>query len=91
MDMDIIEFYNSISSGDLEKVKEYCQKDIDANQLLNRNFRYINGIVFPLPLIAALDEGQLEIAKYLVELGANPDVVCKKLNKTPREFSPNAF
>lgn len=89
--MDIIDFYNAVSSGNLEKVKEYCQKGVDANKLLNRNFRYINGIIFPLPLIAAIDKKQWKVAKYLIGLGANPDVICKKMKTTPRELIPENF
>ena len=86
--MDAILFYNAISSGNLEKIKEF-HKSVDKLPL-NKNVICGNHI-FPLPLIVALEKGHYEIAKYFIENGADLDIVCKKKNKTPREYLKKDF
>ena len=86
--MDAILFYNAVSKGDLEKIKEFHKTT--GNLPLNKNVFYMNNY-FPLPLIIALEKGHKELAKYFIENGADLDVVCKRKNKTPREFIPKDF
>lgn len=86
--MDAILFYNAVSKGDLMKIKEFHNQ---VSKLpLNKNVICGNN-VFPLPLIIALEKGHYELAKYFIENGADLDIVCKKKNKTPREYLPENF
>lgn len=52
---------------------------------------YADQKAVPLPLIIALKKGHYKLAEYLIENGANLDIVCKKYNKTPRDFMPENF
>ena len=90
--MDIIDFYNAVSSGNLEKVKKF-KDEHNGKMPLNKNITYAYGAtyVLPLPLIVAFEEGHYDLAKYFIENGADLDVVCKKKNKTPRDFMPSDF
>lgn len=90
--MDIVDFYNAVSSGNLEKVKVFNEEH-NGKMPLNKNITYAYGAtyVLPLPLIIALEKGHYKLAKYLIENGADLDVVCKNKNKTPREFMPEDF
>ena len=91
--MDVLNFYNAISSGELEKIRAYCNKTDSPAKLLNHNVTYAMGATFilPLPLIIALEKQHWDVAKYLIELGADLDLVCKRRGKTPREFLPPDF
>lgn len=84
--MDIIAFHNAVCAGDLEKVKEgiFCVA-------LNKNFVFMNKHIFTLPLIHAFEEKHWDVARYLINAGADLDVVCQKRKKTPREFMPKDF
>ena len=86
--MTIIDFYNAISKGDIEKLKEANQQGKKFN--LNNNMFYADQKVVPLPLIIALEKGHYELAEYLIENGADLDIVCKCRNKNPREYLPKA-
>ena len=88
--MDIIDFYNAVSSGNLEKVKKF-KDEHNGKMPLNKNIAYGATYVLPLPLIVAFEEGHYDLAKYFIENGADLDVVCKKKNKTPRDFMPSDF
>lgn len=87
--MNIIEFYNAISKGDLEKIKEANKQGKKFN--LNNNMFYANQKAVPLPLIIALEKGHYELAKYLIDNGADLNIVCKCRNKTPKEYLPKDF
>ena len=52
---------------------------------------YADQKVAPLPLVIALRKGHYDLAEYLISIGADLDVVCKKCNKTPRELIPEEF
>ena len=86
--MDAIFFYNAVSKGDLNKIKEFHKKN--GKLPLNKNVFYGNHF-FPLPLIIALKKKHYELAKYFIDNGADLNVVCKCRNKTPREYLPNNF
>jgi hypothetical protein len=83
--MGIIDFYNAVSSGNLEKVKKFSEEH-NGQMPLNRNMIYAGQKVVPLPLIIALKKGHEALAEYLIANGADLDIVCQKYNQTPRDF-----
>ena len=87
--MDIIAFHNAVCAGDLEKIKKYFAEH--KHVTLNNNFVFMNKHIFTLPLIHAFEEKHWDVARYLINAGADLDVVCQKRNKTPREFMPEDF
>ena len=89
--MDMIDFFNAVSSGNLEKVKGHC--DRHGSKMLNHNATYAMGATFilPLPLIIALEKQHWDIARYFIEQGADLDLVCKRRGKTARELLPPDF
>lgn len=90
--MDILDFYNAVSSGNLEKIKQF-QSEKNGNLPLNKNITYACGATFilPLPLIVAFQHNRLDVAKFLIENGADLDTICKKYGKSPRELMPKDF
>ena len=90
--MDIIDFYNAVSSGNLDKVKRFSEEH-NGKMPLNKNVTYAYGATYilPLPLIVAFKNGHWEVAKYLLKHQASLDVICEKHNKSPREFMPDNF
>ena len=89
--MNILDFYNAVSAGNTEKVREYHREH--KSLPVNKNFvyHYLNPRIIRLPLIIAFYEGRLETAAYLWKNGADLDIVCQKCQKTPREFMPEGF
>ena len=83
--MNVLDFFSAVSEGDLEKVKEFYANGGKVD--LNHNLTYACGATWllPLPLVTAFQKGYDNIAKFLIEKGAEPDAYCKKNNITPKE------
>lgn len=90
--MDILDFFRAVSAGSLRNVKSVYDK-LDGKVPLNKNLTYACGAtwVIPLPLVTAFQRGYYDIARFLIEKGADLDAVCRKNNKTPRDFMPKDF
>ena len=58
------EMYGACQSGDLALVEYHIQRGIDPN--------YQHPEFMTTALIASLEEGHLEVTRYLLEQGANP-------------------
>ena len=87
--MDPLDFFREVSSGNLEGVKNTFKDEIP----LNTNITYAAGAtwIIPLPLVTAFQRGYYDIARFLIEKGADPDAFCRKNQKTPRDFMPENF
>lgn len=90
--MDIIDFYNAVSKGDFDKVKEF-ENEHNGSMPLNKNVtvNFTGTSVLPLPLIVAFQKRHFEIAKYFIQKGADINLICKRHNKTPKDFMPEGF
>ena len=82
--MNLLDFLRTLSSCKckVDDIKEYVE---NSNINLNKNYTYVMGAtwILPLPLILAF--------KYLIEHGANLDAYCKKYETTPRDIMPKEF
>ena len=88
--MHYLDFYNAVSSGDLEKLQQYHFEN--GKLLLNKNIREpFRCRLLRLPLIEAFYEGRLGTARYLYQQGALPDIFCRRCRLTPRYFMPEGF
>ena len=89
--MDMLNFFRAVSEGNLNKVKEYFNNG--GVPTLNKNITYACGStwIIPLPLVTAFQKGYYDIAKFLIEKGADLDAYCKKNGITPREIMPKDF
>ena len=63
--MDAIFFYNAVSKGDLNKIKEFHKKN--GKLPLNKNVFYGNHF-FPLPLIIALKKSIMNSLNILLTM-----------------------
>ena len=90
--MNALDFFRAVSDGNLENVKN-IYKELDGKVSLNKNLTYACGAtwVIPLPLVTAFQKGYYDIAKFLIEKGADLDAVCRKNQKSPRDFMPKDF
>ena len=81
-------FISIIEKGNLNALKEYQEKH--SKLPVNVNLSYACGatFIYPLPLITTFIKGYYDMAKYLIVNGASLDVICKKHQKTPRDFLP---
>lgn len=86
-----LDFYRAVGAGDLKKIKEFY--DNGGTIALNKNLSYACGAtwIIPLPLVVALQKKYYDIARILIEKGADLDAYCKKYNITPRELMPEDF
>lgn len=86
-----LDFHRSVAAGSFEQIKEFYDKGGKA--VLNRNLQYACGAtwIIPLPLVVAFQRGYYDIARLLIEKGADPDAYCRKNNVTPRELMPRDF
>lgn len=89
--MDVMNFFRAVGSGNLNEVKDFYEKD--GKVPLNKNITYACGAtwIIPLPLVTAFQKGYYDIAKFLMEKGADLDAFCRNTNKTPRDFMPKDF
>ena len=90
--MNILDFFRAVSDGNLQDVKNIYD-ELHGKVPLNKNITYACGAtwIIPLPLITAFQKGYYDIARFLIEKGADLDAVCRKNNKTPRDFMPKDF
>lgn len=87
--MNALDFFREVSAGNLDGVKKTYNDKIP----LNKNLTYAAGAtwIIPLPLVTAFQNGYDDIARFLIEKGADLDAFCKKNQKTPRDFMPDNF
>ena len=85
------DFLKDIEEGNIEKVKRFFIEYPDVS--INKNQKYAMGAtwIFPLPLIVAFQNNRLDVARELIEHGAELDIRCVKTRKTPREIMPKDF
>ena len=69
----------AIEKGNLKVVIDIIQNGVDINEFFTTE-KYFN------PLLVAIEENKLEIIKYLIANGANPNVVSCS-GKTPLLFT----
>jgi len=69
------ELYLSAQNGDIELVKYHIKMDVDPN--------YQHPEFMTTPLIVSIEEQHFEIAKFLLENGANPTIKEVFGNHTP--------
>ena len=71
------EFLKEIENGNIEAVIEF--KKNYPNIDLDKNHKFAMGATwfFPLPLVVAFKSGHLDIARFLINNGANLDTFCK--------------
>ena len=71
--MDVMNFFRAVGSGNLNEVKDFYEKD--GKVPLNKNITYACGAtwIIPLPLVTAFQKGYYDIAKFLMEKGADLD------------------
>ena len=90
--MNVLDFFRAVSEGNLKNVKSIYDK-LDGKAPLNKNLTYACGAtwIIPLPLVTAFQRGYYDIARFLIDKGADLDAVCQKSQKSPRDFMPNDF
>ena len=86
-----LDFHRSVAAGDFKRIKDFYGNGGQA--ALNHNLTYACGAtwIIPLPLVVAFQRGYYDIARLLIEKGADPDAYCRKNNVTPRELMPKDF
>ena len=86
-----LDFHRLVAAGDFKKIKEFY--DNGGKAALNQNLTYACGAtwIIPLPLVVAFQRGYYDIARLLIEKGADLDAHCRKCNVTPRELMPKDF
>lgn len=90
--MNVLDFFRAVSAGSLRNVERIYQ-ELDGHVPLNKNITYACGAtwVIALPLVTAFQRGYYDIARFLIEKGADLDAVCEKNHKSPRDFMPSGF
>lgn len=85
------EFLNDIEVGNIDAVIEFKKKYPDID--LDKNHKFAMGAswLFPLPLVVAFKSGHLDIARFLIDNGANIDTFCEINQTTPRNLMPENF
>ena len=88
----MLDFFRAVSEGNLKNVKNIYDK-LDGKVPLNKNLTYACGAtwIIPLPLVTAFQRGYYGIARFLIDKGADLDVICRKNQKSPRDFMPSDF
>ena len=84
-------FLNDIENGNIDAVIEFKKNYPDVD--LDKNHKFAMGAtwLFPLPLAVAFKSGNLDIARFLINNGANLDTFCKVNQTTPRDLMPDGF
>lgn len=90
--MDVLDFLRAVSAGNLNYAKRVYEAR-EGKVPLNRNITYACGAtwIIALPLVTAFQKGYCDIARFLIEKGADLDAFCRKTGKTPRDFMPKGF
>ena len=85
------EFLKEIEKGNIEAVIEFKKNYPEVD--LDKNHKFAMGATwfFPLPLVVAFKSGHLDIARFLINNGANLDTFCKVNQITPRDLMPENF
>ena len=86
-----LDFHRTVGAGNFKRLKEF--HDNGGTAVLNKNLTYACGAtwIIPLPLVVAFQRGYYDIARLLIEKGADLDAYCKKNDITPREIMPKDF
>ena len=71
------EFYLAARDGDVELVRYHVQIGVDVN--------YAHPEFQSTALVAAILAGKREVAQYLLDNGADPDLMSDMDGETPRE------
>ena len=71
------EFYLAARNGDVELVRYHVQIGVDVN--------YAHPEFQSTALVAAILAGKREVAQYLLDNGAEPDLMSDMDGETPRE------
>ena len=71
------EFYLAARNGDVELVRYHVQIGVDVN--------YAHPEFQSTALVAAILAGKHEVAQYLLDNGADPDLMSDMDGETPRE------
>ena len=73
-----LDFHRSVAAGDFKRIKEFYDNGGEA--ALNQNLTYACGAtwIIPLPLVAAFQRGYYDIARLLIEKGADLNAYCRK-------------
>ena len=86
---DIIkDFLWKVRDGKLEEVKAFL--DNAPNTVLNENL-IIRNKLYPLPLALAFKKNRREIARLLIDRGADIEAYCNKLEKNVKDLMPKNF
>ena len=90
--MDALDFFRAVDAGNLNYVKRVYEAR-EGKVPLNNNITYACGAtwILPLPLVIAFQKGYYDIARFLLEKGADLDAFCRKSHATPRDFMPKDF
>ena len=83
----VFNFLIACKNGDAEVVKAHLETGKHCK--LNENFIYPMppGFMQELPLAAAVKRGSVPCVRLLLAFGADPDILCRKNGKTPRELA----
>lgn len=86
-----LDFHRAVGAGNFRMIKEFF--DNGGKIALNKNLTYACGAtwIIPLPLVVAFQKEYYDIAKLLIEKGADLDAYCQKNGITPREIMPEDF
>ena len=84
-------FLAACRSGDVEVVKAHLEAGAAGPSGLNKNPVYSMppGFLEELPLAAAVRANSVPCVRLLLAFGADPDALCRKNGKTPRELAAN--
>ena len=86
---DIIkDFLWKVRDGKLEEVKAFL--DNAPNTALNENL-IIKGRLYPLPLAIAFKKNRREVARFLLDCGADIKAYCRKNEICVEELTPKGF
>ena len=83
----LFNFLSACRINDAEVIKAHLESGLHPK--LNENLYYAMppGFLQELPLAIAVKQNALETVLLLLEHGADPDALCRKNEKTPRELA----
>ena len=88
-EMNVVDdFLWKIRDGKFDDVKNYFVKH--PGTVLNQNL-VIYDKLYALPLAIAFKKKRNDIAKYLIECGADENAYCRKYDKFIKELKPKNF
>ena len=82
------DFFWKIRDGKFEDVKLFLENA--PRTILNKNL-VIKGTLYPLPLLIAFKKNRLDIARFLIEKGADIEAYCNKYELFVKEIVPEKF